>query len=88
MEADFKRMLKKAVLPSHHTPHSGRHTFATLLLRAGVPLEYVKRHLGHANIALTADTYGRWLPDSDEPAWIPRPGEFWVDVLDSPTGNG
>ena len=69
-------------------PHSGRHTFATLLLRRGVPLEYVKRRLGHANIGLTADTYGKWLPDSDEPAWTPRPGKFWVDVLDTANENG
>jgi integrase len=88
VEEDFKRLLVKAGLPSHHTPHSARHTFATLLLRAGVPLECVKRRLGHASIGLTADTYGKWLPDSDEPAWTPRPGQFWVDVLDTPTANG
>jgi integrase len=81
-------MLAKANLPPHHTPHSGRHTFATLLLRSGVPLEYVKRRLGHASIGLTADTYGKWLPDPDEPAWTPRPGQFWVDVLDTPAAPG
>jgi hypothetical protein len=45
------------------------------------------RRLGHANIGLTADTYGKWLSDSDEPAWTPRPGQFRVDVLDTPTGT-
>lgn len=88
LEHDFKRLVGKADLPPHHSPHSCRHTFATLLLRAGVPLEYVKRRLGHASISLTADTYGRWLPDSDEPAWTPRPGQLWVDVLDSPAESG
>jgi hypothetical protein len=88
LEMDFKRMLVKATLPPHLTPHAGRHTFATLLLRSGVPVEYVKRRLGHASIAMTADTYGAWFPESDEPAWTPKPGQFWVDVLDTPAGNG
>lgn len=86
-QTEFKAALKAANLPLHHTPHSGRHTFATLLLRAGVPLEYVKRRLGHASISMTADTYGRWLPDSDEPGWTPRPGQLWVDCLDSQNGS-
>lgn len=36
-----------------HT-HSGRHTFATLALRAGKPLEAVRDALGHASIATTS----------------------------------
>ena len=87
-EHDFKRLLAKATLPPHHSPHSCRHTFATLLLRAGVPAEYVKRRLGHRNLALTTDLYGRWLPDDDEPGWIPKLGQFWIDVLDSAAPSG
>jgi integrase len=34
-EKTFKRTVEKANLPPHHSPHSCRHTFATLLLRAG-----------------------------------------------------
>jgi integrase len=37
--------------------HVSRHTAATLLLEAGVPLEVVSAILGHANIAVTADIY-------------------------------
>ena len=87
-EHDFKRLLATANLPPHHSPHSCRHTFATLLLRAGVPAEYVKRRLGHQSLALTTDLYGRWLPDEDEPGWMPKPGQFWIDVLDSPAASG
>jgi integrase len=58
----FRRALKRAALPLHHTPHSLRHTFASLLLQAGISPAYVQRQLGHASIQLTVDTYGRWLP--------------------------
>lgn len=39
------------------TPHALRHTYATWMLAAGVPLTTVSRHLGHENIQITADTY-------------------------------
>ena len=37
--------------------HGLRHTYATLALEAGVPLEIVSKRLGHASIAITADLY-------------------------------
>lgn len=42
----------------HFTPHMFRHTYATRLLRSGVPAEIVQRLLGHASAATTVDTYG------------------------------
>jgi hypothetical protein len=54
--------VKKAGLPTHFTPHSLRHTFASLLLQQGESPAYVQRQLGHASIKLTVDTYGKWLP--------------------------
>ena len=38
-----------------------RHTYASLLLAAGVSPAYVQEQLGHASIELTVGTYGRWL---------------------------
>ena len=38
--------------------HDVRHTTATLLLKAGVPIQHVQRILRHANIRTTVDTYG------------------------------
>jgi len=38
-------------------PHSFRHTYATELLRRGVPAEVVQLLLGHASYATTVDTY-------------------------------
>lgn len=34
-----------------------RHTYATRLLRRGVPAEVVQKLLGHASITTTTDTY-------------------------------
>lgn len=39
--------------------HASRHTAATLMLNAGVPLEVVSSTLGHAGLAITADVYAK-----------------------------
>jgi integrase len=57
-----KRILKAAGLPPHHTPHSLRHSFASILISKGTPIAYVQQALGHKSIKLTVDTYGSWLP--------------------------
>jgi integrase len=41
----------------HLTPHDLRHTYATLALRSGVPIEVVSKNLGHADIATTYRIY-------------------------------
>src|SRR5262245_1516473 len=71
----FGRVITHARLP-HFTPHSLRHTYASLLLSSGTAdVYYVSRMLGHASIHETVDTYGRWLPAH-------RKGT--LDVLDPP----
>lgn len=45
-----------------------RHTCATLLLMAGVPLKVVSERLGHSTIVLTADTYSHVLPTMQKEA--------------------
>jgi integrase len=71
----FRRALKHAGLPMHYSPHSLRHTYASLLLADGVSPAYVQEQLGHASIELTVGTYGRWLRKR-------APGA--VDRLDQP----
>lgn len=44
------------------TVHSLRHTFATTLLVAGVPLKVVSELLGHTSITITGDLYGHVSP--------------------------
>lgn len=65
----FVRLLKRAKLPLHFSPHSLRHTFASLLLQQGERPVHVQRQLGHASIKLTVDTYGKWLPMGNRPRW-------------------
>ena len=50
----FKRILKAAGLPTYHSPHNLRHTFASLLLQQGESPAYVQRQLGHASCILVA----------------------------------
>jgi integrase len=52
----FRLAVAAAGLP-RCTPHSLRHSYASQLLQAGVPLLVVSRLLGHSQIAVTADTY-------------------------------
>ncbi|MGH9215228.1 MAG: tyrosine-type recombinase/integrase [Acidimicrobiales bacterium] len=42
--------------------HEVRHTHASLLLKAGVPVKVVSERLGHATPGFTLDVYGWVLP--------------------------
>ena len=42
-----------------------RHSYATAVLAVGVPAKIVSERLGHANIAITMDTYRQVLPGMD-----------------------
>jgi integrase len=48
--------------------HDLRHTCATLLPSRNVNPKIVSEMLGHANIAITLDTYSHVLPDMQEQA--------------------
>jgi integrase len=53
---DWQEILDEAGVPRMGT-HGGRHTTATLMLEAGVPLKVVQEVLGHSSFQLTADVY-------------------------------
>ena len=55
-------MLKEAGLP-RVSFHALRHSCASALLAAGVPLKVVSETLGHASIAITADVYAHVAPE-------------------------
>lgn len=49
----IKSCVNKAGLTKHITPHTFRHTFATLLLEEDVDIRYIQNMLGHSSIAIT-----------------------------------
>ena len=63
----FAPLLDKAGLP-HMTFHQLRHTAATILLLKNVNPKIVSEMLGHANIAITLDTYSYVLPNMQDSA--------------------
>jgi hypothetical protein len=60
-ERMYKPLLKRLQLPMLSF-HDLRHTAATLLLKAGVPVKVVSEMLGHASVAFTLQTYAHVLP--------------------------
>jgi len=71
-----KRVCRLAGLTLRN-PHDLRHTYATILLMAGVSPAYVQKQLGHSSIAITVDVYGHWIP-----------GEGRAGLEDALTGGG
>jgi integrase len=60
----WRPMLEKAEV--HHLRiHDARHTYASLMLRRGVPIAYVSKQLGHSSIQVTVDLYGHFVPGAD-----------------------
>ena len=57
----FNRLVARAGVPRRRL-HDLRHTHATLLLKAGVPVKVVSERLGHATPGFTMATYQHVLP--------------------------
>ena len=60
----FEQHTRAAGLPKIRL-HDVRHSYATAALAAGIPAKIVSERLGHANIAITMDTYSHVLPGLD-----------------------
>jgi integrase len=67
----FEQHAHAASLPKIQL-HDVRPSYATAALAAGVPAKVVSERLGHANIAITMDTYSTCCP-----AWISRRPARW-----------
>jgi integrase len=57
----WRGIVKRAAI-GHLRFHDLRHTHASMMLKQGVHLKVVSERLGHASIAITADTYSHVLP--------------------------
>jgi integrase len=57
----FKRLVSQSELPRIRL-RDLRHTHATLLLKAGVPIKVVSERLGHSTPGFTMATYQHILP--------------------------
>lgn len=57
----YQRLLKKADIP-YKKFHSLRHTYATKLFEANIPLKTVQTLLGHSDISITANIYTHVMP--------------------------
>lgn len=60
----LRRQLAR-VVPAGFTPHWFRHSNATGMLLAGVPVHVVARRLGHADVQTTLNTYGHVTEDAE-----------------------
>jgi integrase len=60
-----RKFVKRNNLP-HFTPHSLRHTHATLLIAEGVSIPTVSRRLGHSSINTTSKIYIHAIQSADE----------------------
>lgn len=46
--------------------HECRHTFASLMIAAGVNIKAISTYMGHSSVVITLDRYGHLLPDDLE----------------------
>jgi len=74
----FHRLVRRAGLPRFRV-YDLRHTFASLLLSAGVPLLYVSQQMGHSNPTTTLRYYAHWVQSGDQ---------RWVDVFNQGLPGG
>ena len=49
-------------------PHEARHTYASLMIAAGVNAKTLSTYMGHATITITLDRYGHLLPGAEHEA--------------------
>ena len=62
-ERVFKKLVAKALGPNRHlSPHSLRHTWASLHMARGTPLKWIQQQGGWTTAKVLLDTYGHFMP--------------------------
>ena len=70
--------------------HDARHTYASLMIAAGVNAKALSEYMGHATIAITFDLYGHLMPGSHDEAaglldaFLARAAEAETDATTAP----
>jgi len=59
------RLAGEQALPPTISFHALRHSYASLCVAAGIPVEKLSRRLGHSKITTTLDIYTHLFPDDD-----------------------
>ena len=49
-------------MPTGLTMHEARHTYASLMIAAGVQAKALSEFMGHSSISITLDRYGHLFP--------------------------
>ncbi|MCW2807180.1 MAG: traSA:integrase fusion protein [Marmoricola sp.] len=62
----WAKAVQQAGLPKGTRFHDLRHTYASMLIRAGESVTVVSNRLRHASPVETLETYSHMWPDSDE----------------------
>lgn len=62
--AYMKEVIEETGIKKNVTTHWARHTGATLLLNAGVPMQTVSKVCGHSSIKMTEKIYAKLLPET------------------------
>jgi len=65
------------------TLHECRHSYASLMIAAGVNAKALSTYMGHASIAITMDRYGHLMPGSEDQA-----AALFDSYLTTATGTG
>jgi len=68
LQREFKAMLRAAGLPETLRVHDLRHTSATLLIKARVPIKTISAGLGHSGTGITLDLYGHVFDEMEDEA--------------------
>ena len=48
--------------------HEARHTYASLMIAAGVNAKCLQTYMGHSSVTITYDRYGHLMPGNEEEA--------------------
>jgi integrase len=60
----WKNVKPKALVPI--SLHESRHTFASLMIAAGVNAKALSTYMDHSSIQITLDRYGHLMPGNEE----------------------